>query len=43
VKRYDLSEVGEERRAKYAWYGTFGEKALSEYPKWAKRVGAAKQ
>jgi len=40
-KRYALSEVGEERRAKYAWYGTFGEKVLSEYPKWQKRVGAS--
>jgi PelA/Pel-15E family pectate lyase len=43
VKRYNLSEVGEERRAKYAWYGTWSEKVLSEYPKWAKRVGAAKE
>jgi pectate lyase len=41
VKRYDLSEVGEERRAKYAWYGTWCDKALSQYPKWAKRVGVA--
>ena len=43
AKRYDLREVGEERRAKYAWYGTFGEKVLSEYPKWAKRVGLPAQ
>ena len=40
VKRYDLSEVGEERRAKYAWYGDWGNKVLSELPKWAKRVDA---
>jgi PelA/Pel-15E family pectate lyase len=41
VKRYDLSEVGEERRAKYAWYGNWGEKVLSEFPKWQKRVGSS--
>lgn len=41
VKRYDLKEVGEERRAKYAWYGNWGEKVLSELPKWRKRVGAS--
>lgn len=40
VKRYELSEVGEERRAKYAWYGNWGEKVLKELPKWKKRVGA---
>ena len=39
VKRYALSEVGEERRAKYAWYGNWGEKVLKEFPKWNKRVG----
>jgi pectate lyase len=37
VKRYDLREVGEERRAKYAWYGNWGEKVLSEFPKWKAR------
>ena len=40
VKRYDWNEVGEERRAKYAWYGNWGEKVLSEFPKWKQRVGA---
>jgi PelA/Pel-15E family pectate lyase len=40
VKRYDLREVGEERRAKYAWYGNWGEKVISEFPKWQKRVGS---
>jgi PelA/Pel-15E family pectate lyase len=40
VKRYDLREVGEERRAKYAWYGNWGAKVLSEFPKWKKRVSA---
>jgi PelA/Pel-15E family pectate lyase len=43
AKRYELSEVGEERRAKYAWYGTFGEKVLAEYPKWQKRVGGERE
>ncbi|MEA2707521.1 MAG: hypothetical protein QOF78_122 [Phycisphaerales bacterium] len=38
-KRYELSEVGEERRAKYAWYGNWGEKVASEFEKWKKRVG----
>jgi PelA/Pel-15E family pectate lyase len=41
AKRSNLSEVGEERRAKYAWYGTWADKVLAEYPKWAKRVGVA--
>src|SRR5688572_11339952 len=38
VKRYAWSEVSEERRAKYAWYGNWGEKVLSEFPKWERRV-----
>ena len=38
VKRYNWSEVGEERRAKYAWYGDWGAKVLSELPKWKARV-----
>jgi PelA/Pel-15E family pectate lyase len=42
VKRYNLSEVGEERRAKYAWYGNWGEKVISEYPKWKERVGTSR-
>ena len=39
VKRYDWHEVGEERRAKYAWYGDWGNKVLAELPKWKARVG----
>jgi PelA/Pel-15E family pectate lyase len=37
VKRYDWHEVGEERRAKYAWYGDWGNKVLAELPKWKAR------
>jgi len=43
VKRYDLSELGDERRAKYAWYGNWGEKVLAELPKWEKREGKSAQ
>jgi PelA/Pel-15E family pectate lyase len=37
VKRFDWHEVGEERRAKYAWYGDWGNKVLDELPKWKAR------
>jgi PelA/Pel-15E family pectate lyase len=40
VKKYDLAEVEQERRAGYAWYGTWPAKLLEkEYPAWAKKWG----
>lgn len=37
-KKYNLTEVENERRAGYAWYGTWPAKILSkQYPAWAKK------
>lgn len=39
VKKYDLSEIGHERRNGYAWYGNWAEKLLStEYPAWEEKI-----
>ena len=40
VKRDSIAQVGQERRAGYMWYGTWGNKVLAEYPQWKQRVGA---
>ena len=38
VKKYNLAEIEQERRAGYAWYGTWPAKLLEkEYPAWAKK------
>ncbi len=34
VKRYNLSEIGYERRNGYSWYNNQGAKVLKEYEKW---------
>ena len=34
VKKWDLSEIGKERRNGYAWYGTWGEDVAKAYAKW---------
>ena len=39
VKLSSLDQVPYERRTGYAWYGTWGQKVLSEYPRWKARVG----
>jgi PelA/Pel-15E family pectate lyase len=40
IKKYDLTEIGYERRNGYAWYGTWPSKLLEvEYPAWKKKVG----
>jgi PelA/Pel-15E family pectate lyase len=39
IKKYDLSEIGEERRKGYAWYTTAPAAMLKKYPAWAARVG----
>lgn len=36
VKKYDLAEIGHERRNGYAWYGTWGEKVAARYATWKK-------
>ena len=44
VKKYDLAEIGYERRNGYAWYGTWPQPLLEkEYPAWKeKQTGNAK-
>ncbi len=37
IKRYDLSEIGHERRNGYSWYNSNGNKVLKEYEKWLKK------
>lgn len=37
VKKSKLSEIGNERRNGYAWYGTWGDSVLKEYSKWSHR------
>jgi pectate lyase len=37
VVKYDLEEIGSERRGGYAWYGTWGTNVLKEYAKWPHR------
>ena len=37
VIRYDLSEIGMERRNGYAWYGAWGENVARAYLKWSHR------
>lgn len=37
VKKYDLMEIGEERRDGYAWYGNWGESVAKDFAKWPHR------
>lgn len=37
IKKFDLSEIGEERRNGYAWYNTVGANVARAYAKWAYR------
>jgi PelA/Pel-15E family pectate lyase len=39
VKKATLAEIEIERRAGYAWYGSWGQKVLDSYPKWAAKHG----
>ncbi len=34
IKRYDVSEIGHERRNGYSWYGSQGLRVLEQYDKW---------
>jgi len=41
VKKYDLSEIGAERRTGYKWLGYWPKDFLEkEYPQWKKKVGS---
>ena len=39
VKKYDISEIGYERRNGYSWYNNAGLKVLKKYEQWKKRIG----
>jgi PelA/Pel-15E family pectate lyase len=41
VTRYALSEIEQERRGGYGYYGDWGAQLLAEYPGWRQRVGRA--
>ena len=36
IKKYDISEIGHERRNGYSWYNEDGSKVLKRYEKWKK-------
>mgnify|MGYP002671200360 CR=1 FL=1 len=36
IKKYDISEIGHERRNGYSWYNKDGSKVLAKYEKWKK-------
>jgi PelA/Pel-15E family pectate lyase len=37
VKKYNVAEIENERRAGYMWYGTWPKEMLEKYPAWAKK------
>jgi pectate lyase len=37
VKKYDIAEIGHERRNGYAWYGNWGEKVAARFAEWKKQ------
>lgn len=39
IKRYNLSEIGHERRNGYSWYNNAGTKVLKKYEQWKKKLG----
>lgn len=39
VMRFDLSEIGYERRNGYRWYNSDGMKVLKRYESWARKYG----
>jgi hypothetical protein len=38
VKKYDISEIGYERRNGYSWYNNAGLKVLKKYEQWKKQI-----
>ena len=34
VVRYDIQEIGSERRGGYTWYGNWGANVLKDFAKW---------
>ena len=43
VIKYDIQEIGGERRSGYTWYGNWGEKVAKEYAQWPHRETAGKR
>lgn len=39
IKRYDISEIGHERRNGYSWYNKDGSKVLAKYEQWKEKLG----
>lgn len=39
IPKYDLREIGNERRGGYSWYGSWGESVFNDYDKWSKTHG----
>lgn len=37
VVKYDIEEIGEERRGGYTWYGNWGDRVAKAYAKWPNR------
>jgi pectate lyase len=37
VVKYDIEQIGSERRGGYTWYGTWGERVAREFAKWPHR------
>lgn len=38
VIKYDIEEIGAERRGGYSWYGNWGEKVLKAHGRWRERI-----
>lgn len=38
VKRFDISEIGHERRNGYSWYNNAGTKLIEKYERWKKKL-----
>ena len=38
IKKYDISEIGYERRNGYSWYNNGGLKVLAKYKEWKKKL-----
>jgi pectinesterase len=39
IKRDSIDQISHERRNGYAWYGMWGDRVLSAYPKWKEHTG----
>ena len=37
IVKYDIEQIGSERRGGYSWYGSWGERVAKEFSKWPHR------